>query len=108
MQSLFSFIQSLFSISNLLSINNLSLFSISTFLIFPFPSPGDKDGMQEAAELPQRGEVRGKAGQGVPHQDQDRPSPRGADQTGQFPPLLPMNNFIMAGERMQGCTRHRV
>ena len=77
--------------------------------LLTFPFAGDKDRVREAAELPQRGEVRGEAGQGVPHQDQDRPSPGGADQNGQFsPPLAISNNLIMTGERMQGCARHRV
>ena len=48
--------------------------------------------MQEAAEFPQRGEVWNEAGQGVPHQDQDRPSARGADQTGLF---FILQHFVM-------------
>ena len=65
--------------------------------------------MQEAAELPQRGEVWNEAGQGVPHQDQDRPSARGADQTGLFFILFStLSCFIVIGERMQGCAGDRV
>ena len=86
----------LFRFSHLFSSFHCSLFFVwlfsfvfsLTILIFP----GDNDGMLEPSELPQRGEVRGEAGQGVSHQDQDRPSAGGADQAGQFSPAFVMTS----------------
>ena len=94
----------LFIFSHLCS---LFLFFISlTILIFPLGFPGDNKGMRDPSELPQRGEVRGEAGQGVPHQDQDRPSAGGADQTGQCSPVFVLMLMSFLGERMQRCARN--
>ena len=85
-----------------------SFFISLTILIFPLGFLGDNKGMRDPSELPQRGEVRGEAGQGVPHQDQDRPSAGGADQTGQCSPVFVLMLMSFLGERMQRCARNWV